>query len=33
MLVQQAAASFERWWDEPAPVEIMRAAMEKSKTE
>lgn len=33
MLVQQAAASFERWWDEPAPVEIMRAAMEKSRTE
>ena len=33
MLVQQAAASFERWWDEPAPVEIMRAAMEKSTTE
>ncbi len=33
MLVQQAAASFERWWDELAPVEIMRAAMEKSRTE
>ncbi|HIA73706.1 MAG TPA: shikimate dehydrogenase [Gemmatimonadetes bacterium] len=30
MLVQQGAASFERWWGMPAPVEAMRAAMEKS---
>jgi shikimate dehydrogenase len=27
MLIQQAAASFERWWGEPAPVERMRAAL------
>jgi len=31
MLVQQAAASFERWWSEPAPVEVMRAAMKESQ--
>ena len=30
MLVQQGAASFERWWGMPAPVEAMREAMEKS---
>ncbi|MDE0730062.1 MAG: shikimate dehydrogenase [Longimicrobiales bacterium] len=30
MLVRQGAASFERWWGIPAPVEAMRAAMEKS---
>jgi shikimate dehydrogenase len=30
MLVRQGAASFERWWGIPAPVETMRAAMEKS---
>tara|TARA_B100000809_G_scaffold110443_1_gene109020 strand:+ start:7337 stop:8176 length:840 start_codon:yes stop_codon:yes gene_type:complete len=30
MLVRQGAASFERWWGIPAPVEVMRAAMEKS---
>ena len=30
MLVQQGAASFERWWGMPDPVEAMRAAMEKS---
>ena len=30
MLVRQGAASFERWWEIPAPVEAMRAAMEKS---
>ena len=30
MLVRQGAASFERWWGIPAPVEDMRAAMEKS---
>ncbi|MDT8341821.1 MAG: shikimate dehydrogenase [Longimicrobiales bacterium] len=27
MLVQQAAAAFERWWDHPAPVTVMRAAL------
>ena len=31
MLVQQAAASFERWWSRPAPVEVMRAAMKGSQ--
>lgn len=29
MLVQQGAASFERWWERPAPVEAMRAAVEE----
>jgi shikimate dehydrogenase len=33
MLVQQAAASFERWWDKPAPVEVMRTAMKGSQPE
>lgn len=28
MLVQQGAASFERWWEAPAPVDVMRAAGE-----
>lgn len=27
MLVQQGAASFERWWGRPAPIETMRAAI------
>jgi shikimate dehydrogenase len=27
MLVQQGAASFERWWGRPAPIEAMRAAI------
>lgn len=27
MLVQQGAVSFERWWDRPAPIETMRAAV------
>lgn len=27
MLVQQGAASFERWWGQQAPLEVMRAAM------
>lgn len=27
MLVQQAAAAFELWWELPAPVEAMRAAL------
>ena len=27
MLVHQGAASFERWWGEPAPVEAMRKAL------
>ena len=30
MLVRQGAASFEKWWGIPAPVAVMRAAMEKS---
>ncbi len=28
MLVHQGAAAFERWFDRPAPVEVMRAAFE-----
>ncbi len=28
MLVQQGAASFERWWGREAPVDVMRAALE-----
>ncbi|HWV58446.1 MAG TPA: shikimate dehydrogenase, partial [Longimicrobiales bacterium] len=27
MLIQQGAASFERWWGMPAPLEAMRAAL------
>jgi shikimate dehydrogenase len=30
MLVQQGAASFERWWDRPAPIDTMRAAVRRS---
>ncbi len=30
MLVQQGAVSFERWWDRPAPIEAMRAAIRRS---
>ncbi len=30
MLVQQGAASFERWWGRPAPIEVMRAAIRGS---
>jgi shikimate dehydrogenase len=30
MLVQQGAVSFERWWDRPAPTEVMRAAIRRS---
>jgi len=30
MLVQQGAASFERWWSRPAPTETMRAAIRGS---
>jgi shikimate dehydrogenase len=30
MLVQQGAASFERWWGQPAPTEVMRAAIRRS---
>jgi len=29
MLVQQGAASFELWWDQPAPVEAMRACLQE----
>lgn len=31
MLVQQAAASFQRWWDREAPVEAMREALEAAE--
>jgi len=31
MLVQQGAASFERWWGSSAPVEAMRAAFKQSR--
>jgi shikimate dehydrogenase len=27
MLVQQGAAAYERWWDGPAPIEVMRDAL------
>jgi shikimate dehydrogenase len=27
MLLHQGAASFERWWGRPAPLEAMRAAL------
>jgi shikimate 5-dehydrogenase len=27
--VQQGAASFERWWGMPAPVDAMHAALEQ----
>lgn len=30
MLVQQGAVSFERWWDQPAPTEVMRSAIRSS---
>ena len=33
MLVQQGAASFERWWGKPAPIEAMRAAMKTSSVD
>jgi len=29
MLIQQGAAAFERWWEIPAPIEVMRAALEE----
>lgn len=29
MLVQQGAVAFERWWGEPAPEDVMRAAVEE----
>jgi shikimate dehydrogenase len=29
MLVQQGAAAFERWWGQPAPLEAMRAAVQR----
>jgi shikimate dehydrogenase len=31
MLVQQGAAAFERWWDRPAPIEVMRRALAESR--
>jgi shikimate dehydrogenase len=30
MLVQQGAASFERWWGQPAPIDAMRTAIHSS---
>ena len=30
MLLYQAAAAFERWWQRPAPIDAMRAALEAS---
>jgi shikimate dehydrogenase len=30
MLVYQGAAAFERWWDRPAPIEAMRAALARA---
>jgi len=27
MLAHQAAAAFERWWDQPAPLEVMQSAL------
>lgn len=32
MLVQQGAVSFERWWGQPAPVEVMRQALEEVRS-
>jgi shikimate dehydrogenase len=32
MLVQQGAAAYERWWDGPAPIEVMRAALTQVRT-
>jgi shikimate dehydrogenase len=32
MLVQQGAASFERWWDREAPLDAMRAAMVRARS-
>jgi len=32
MLVQQGAAAYERWWDGPAPIEVMRDALTKVRT-
>lgn len=31
MLVQQGAASFERWWGRSAPVDVMRAAVQEQQ--
>lgn len=31
MLVQQGAASFERWWSEPAPLVAMREALQRHR--
>lgn len=30
MLVQQGAVSFERWWNQPAPLDVMRDAIRRS---
>ena len=32
MLVQQGAVSFEHWWGQPAPVEVMRQALERVRS-
>jgi len=32
MLVHQGAVSFERWWGEAAPIEVMRRAMEAAQS-
>ena len=31
MLVQQGAVAFERWWGVPAPVEVMREALDRER--
>jgi len=31
MLVRQGAAAFERWWDIPAPVDVMRQALAEAR--
>jgi shikimate dehydrogenase len=31
MLVEQGAAAFERWWDVPAPLEVMRRELEAAR--
>ena len=32
MLLHQGAASYERWWGEPAPIDAMRAALAEAAT-
>ena len=33
MLVRQGAVAFERWWDRPAPLEVMRGALDRIRRE